>query len=140
MQTQEPGGGFYAQRGGNWQTPYENQGAVAMALDEARWKRAMEFLQGGGFNQVMSGMGSYGDQYASAKAQPAIRNFQNQRRDVANRIGARGMSLSSANDQAMGETYGTLSRALAEAGTAGDVAQKELGMNFLSQLLQFARG
>lgn len=118
------------------------KGVEDRAGSEAKWKRMMEFMQGQTFNNLMGmggqGGGAYGEQFAANRAYPAIRNYQNEKREVANRMGSRGMSLGVSNDNAYGNAYGNLSRSLAEAGTAGDVATKQLQQGMLAQLLQFA--
>ena len=114
--------------------------------DAAQWSRVMEFLKSIGILGPSGGMGlgqglqQFAGQSASLKAEPAIRSYERAKSDVANRLGSRGMSLSSAGDRAYGEAYGDLSRALAEAGTFGDVSAQGMQYSLLGDILRSAVG
>ena len=121
------------------QQQFEQQGQ----MESDRWNRVMTFLQsmglapetGGGLSQ---GLQNYSGQVASMKAQPAIRSYDNAKRGIANQMASRGMSLSSAAERSQGQAYGELSRALAEAGTMGDVSAQGLQYSLLGDILNSA--
>jgi len=113
------------------------------SVEEARWRRAMEFIQSLGIMPQLTGGamgGQYGGQVASQRAQPAIRSYEQAKRGISQNIAGRGMGLSSASENAQGQAYGELARGLAEAGTYGDVAQQNLQYSLLGQLLQMGGG
>jgi hypothetical protein len=122
------------------QQQFQQQGQ----MEGDRWNRVMAFLQqmglaggqaGGGLSQ---GLQNFSGQTASLKAQPAIRSYDNAKRTIANQTAGRGMSLSSAAERSQGQAYGELARALAEAGTYGDVSAMGLQYSLLGDILNSA--
>jgi hypothetical protein len=113
-------------------------------LESDRWNRVMTFLQSMGLSGGQAGSGlsqglqNFSGQAASLKAQPAIRSYDNAKRTISNQMAGRGMSLSSASDKAQGQAYGDLARALAEAGTYGDVSAQGLQYSLLGDILNSA--
>jgi hypothetical protein len=113
-------------------------------LEADRWSRIQAWLQKMGLTGDTAGSGlsqglqNFSGQAASLKAQPAIRSYDNAKRTISNQMAGRGMSLSSASDKAQGQAYGDLVRALAEAGTYGDVSAQGLQYSLLGDILNSA--
>jgi len=109
--------------------------SLAQALEEARWNRVMGFMGQSGMSDQLN-MKGFGGQVSALASEAPMRGYQQAKRDVSNNMAARGMSLGTANDRSYGEAYGNLSRSLATAGTAGEVANKQMVFSLLGELLK----
>lgn len=118
------------------QNEMKTASALQSALEEARWQRVMGFLGSTGLMGQFQAGNQYGGQVSALAAEQPLRGYAQRKRDISNRYAARGMSLSGTHDYSLGQAQGGLSQALATAGTAGDVAQKQLSFNLLAELLR----